>query len=390
MLFRLVCLICIIQAGAFSILPNENNGGKFIDFNSLDLNDLKEHEFLDFQASVEPITFTWLRDKISLGFSYQLGLKSLFKYDKTIPEVLIQGNAPYIGQEVELGLDLLASFQHVYGVSVGYHLPYFAICGRLKYYSGIFNLETQNGDATLFTEEDTYHIRYQSNYRFLKSGDFLQYVNDEFLWDSDELFTSFLGKNFGLGADVGIKLDLSDQFNFSASILDLGTIRWRNSPKKWDASRNTTIEGVDLSKFLENRTIELNALSDTLASLLQLDVTEEKYNTSLPTRIYLGIQYDIHPQLTFGLLYAKEFNDIQIFPTIAAQLTTHIGEVFHFGAVYSTKHGRFTNLGLHTLLQLGPVQLYALTDNLFNFISFNTYGNWHLRAGINLQFNFNQ
>ena len=373
--------------GSIANLIEESDGQNILNLGNLDVANMDKKEFLTLQGAIEPLTVSWLKNKFSYGIYYQMTGKALFNYDKTIPSILLEGNAPYVGETVDVNFDLQTSLQHVYGFSVGYHLPYFAIAGRLKYYSGVFNLKTEDGTATLNTEENTYNIDFMSNYTLFKSGDLLQYSDDQFLLDGEQVFTSFVGRNFGVGADVGLKLNLSDQFNLNASILDLGTIRWRDNPQRWEGKRDIQERGIDLSGVLEDQSLDFQDLSDSIASFLQLDVSEEKYNTSLPTRIFLGMQYDINPALTIGLLYANEFNNQELFPTLAAQVTAHIGDIFHIGSVYSTKHGRFTNLGLHTLLQLGPVQLFALTDNLFDLVQFKPYGNAHIRGGINLHFN---
>ena len=379
------------STGSIGNLIEDVDGKKVLSLGLLDLSKLDNQEFINFQGALEPLTLTYLKNKLSLGFQYQIAGSGLFLYDKTIPEILLEGNSQYIGETVDLNIDLFSSLQHIYGFSIGYHLPYFAIAARLKYYSGIFNLETENGSATLTTEEDTYRLNFNSNYSFLKSGDLLQLMESELALNGDRLFRSFISKSFGLGADIGIKLNLSDQFNVNASILDLGAIRWRKEPENWTTNSSVSIEGVDLTGILEDQSIDFQDLTDTLESFLDItSASTENYRSALPTKIFLGFQYDMNETLTIGLLYADEFNERKIFPTIAAQVTAHIGDVFHIGSVYSTKQGSFTNLGLHMLLQLGPVQLYGLTDNLFDIIQFKPYSNMHVRAGINLQFKFDQ
>ena len=378
------------SAGSVATLLDKQESQRILRLSLLDVNSLDEKEFVDVQGAIEPLTVTWLNDRLSLGFTYQIQTKALMVYDKTIPELLLQGNSKYIGETVDLNFDTQVSLHHMYGFAVGYHLPYFAIAGRLKYYSGIFNLETENGQAQLSTEADTYVIDYSGDYSFFKSGDLLQYSDREFRVDGSNILNSFIGRNFGLAADLGFKLNLSDQFNINASILDLGQIRWRKNPERWTSSKNTSIQGVDLTGFLDEQDLNFQALSDTLERFLDLNVQEERYNTTLPTRIYLGMQYDVNPLLTIGMLYAREYNNNDIFPTLAAQVTTHFGEIFHLGTVYSTKHDVFTNLGLHFVVQLGPLQLYGVTDNLFDTFQFKPYSNAHVRGGINLQFKFDQ
>ena len=56
------------------------------------------------------------------------------------------------------------------------------------------------------------------------------------------------------------------------------------------------------------------------------------------------------------------------------------------GASYAIRHKRFDNLGLNMSVKLGPVQIYAVTDNLITAIKNYDSSTMNLRFGLNLVF----
>ncbi|MEM9821138.1 MAG: hypothetical protein AAF985_08705, partial [Bacteroidota bacterium] len=76
----------------------------------------------------------------------------------------------------------------------------------------------------------------------------------------------------------------------------------------------------------------------------------------------------------------------RITPTYAVSANADFGKIFSMGTVFS--HNEFTPLGvgLNGMLKLGPVQIFALTDNVLSAFKVLDSRSAHFRFGINLSF----
>ena len=116
----------------------------------------------------------------------------------------------------------------------------------------------------------------------------------------------------GFGVDLGASYDFLDYFTASASILDLGSISWKEMTQAASTGANSyTFDGFgtisDGSEFQE----QLSGLSDELLGLIQFDKSStDSGKSKLSATLHAGIEAKMpfYERLSFGLLGTHRFN----------------------------------------------------------------------------------
>ena len=58
----------------------------------------------------------------------------------------------------------------------------------------------------------------------------------------------------------------------------------------------------------------------------------------------------------------------------------------NLGVNYSIKNRSYVNLGGSVVINMGPLQIYAMTDNFYSVLDYRSVRNINLRWGINARF----
>lgn len=121
----------------------------------------------------------------------------------------------------------------------------------------------------------------------------------------------------GFGIDLGVEYDLDKYvpgLKVSASVLDLGFIKWKSMVKAHSAGTKVEYNGlneIEYDQFDERLDEELDRLADDFAELAKLkyDGTEVA-KTSLNTTMHIGAQYSMpfYKPLSVAALYSQRFS----------------------------------------------------------------------------------
>jgi len=324
---------------------------------------------------------------ISAGHSLRVQASAI--YPRELPSLLWRGNAQFIGQEINIGPNLLAqSFQEIF---VGGAIPigeYLTLGARVKFLSGNSGLETSRTDLRLFTSDDVYQSTLIADYQLNSTGivRFNSFSDNSFELP-DRPFSGFGSGNSGLAFDVGAVTQFGP-VTITASALDLGSLVWKNEVENQILSGTFTYEGLDIleESFLDS--INIGSVTDTLEALYDVQTTNANFTTSLPARFFVSASYQLTNQLRFGGLLYGELNRGTFFPALAASVHWDAARFLSIGGVYSVRRESYLNLGVHTAVRLGPVLLVAATDNILTAIQPGDSQTAHFRVGLNLGFGY--
>ncbi len=118
-------------------------------------------------------------------------------------------------------------------------------------------------------------------------------------------------KNFGTGIDLGFTYKITPEIELSASVVDLGRIKWKQNI-------NTLMFNEDIPFPSENINVEVDKngvqaltkiddrlLTDTMTFSLHID--GPAFSKLLPTIFYAGVKYQVSPKLYIGMVgrYSK-------------------------------------------------------------------------------------
>ena len=172
-------------------------------------------------------------------------------------------------------------------------------------------------------------------------------------WEDDVTVGNLL-KNSTFSLDLGATYKLN-KWMFSASLLNLGTSKWRNNAYELDGNEEA------------------------------LYVTEKsKVKIGLPTKIYLGAVRQFSPKWNYGFVFNNTFYSTGSNATATISLNGHLGSMLSTSISYTAGY-KYDNLGLGLRLRFLPgTDLYFVTDNIIQLFNYENAYRVTAAFGINI------
>jgi hypothetical protein len=276
----------------------------------------------------------------------------------------------------------------------------------LKYIMGAAGIFNRNSRFDINTESNPIVLDAHIDYRIYASfpvdvyynrfTDFVDSVNFDNSF-SDPVHDFIFNKNRGLALDAGILYDYSENIMLSASIINLGFIRWRTNINKFESEGSFTFRGFDLSSYTPgaDESELFQALLDSIGDSFIFNNNNDPFTSVLTPKIYIGALYKLNKKLAFGGLLRTDLYDLR--PHFSLTLTANYNPVNFFSGTlsYSIMNNRLYNLGFGFSLGRPGAQLFFVTDNIpVNYVRESNTGiifpysarTLNFRAGINLIF----
>lgn len=367
----------------YSDLIRHNGDSLYVDFDNM-LGKLSDKNYISTAVNIDLLSFGFRVKKNYFSFNATEKINFRFRYPKKFMEFAWKGNGAMLGEDVNFDFGINGTHYREYGLGYAREInEKLTVGGKLKYLYGMENVWTEDFDVSLTTDPNSYAITAQSNIKINVSG--IDSIGKGSV--SDYLFKR---KNKGFGIDLGGVYKLNEKLSLSASIIDLGFIRWKDNVSNYQSSNTDasyTYEGVDLNQLL-NDTSEnkFGALIDSVVNTFKLDTVHNSYSTRLSTQFYMGGNYNLTKKINVGaLLYGQVF-DKSIHPGLALSYNQRIANWFSFSLSYSMYNRSYNNAGLGLCFGNGPVQFYMVSDNLLGAVFPQNTKNLHLNFGLNLTF----
>lgn len=309
------------------------------------------------------------------------------KYPKALAQLGWEGNAPFIGQTLEIGSSFdIFSYQET-GIGGSYQIGKWRIGATIKLLAGIGVASTQQSSATLTTSDDIYQLALDTDYEVLAAdSDNVEgsinfgMVNLDFTdisllsfrlptidFDiSAAFFNRRQANNRGIAGDIGLVYEPNDRWRLGLSVLDIGRINWKENAFQYKAQESNTFNGLNLGRidFANSEEIfSFDALRDTLSEAIQFTKTAIDFRTKLATQAYLYAQYQHNDHWDFGFAAYNRFGK-QARWAGSLSANYRFNRLFYIGLLYAFQEDYWWNIGLHTVIQLGPFQLYAMSNNI--------------------------
>jgi outer membrane protein W len=356
---------------------------------------------------------------VSLGFRTGAGFFSLDISTRVDGDLHIPGDLAHLALEgTEEGrtyhLDGIgANLSGFEEVSLGWSYDLgdrIQIGARGKLLFGIGNLTTSESQLAVTTSEAAWNIR--SNMLFKASLGFAEVVYDEEGMIEDIIVDeklqdlnayelaryAFNKNNMGAALDLGVNYRPGDRWLLSASLLDLGWIKWKDNVHEGNYELDYDYTSVEVNPFdlIDDANVDtfadsvLTALGDTLLSGLDLS-PGQAYSTRLNTKLYLGASFYVTPNINFGLLSRTDFLRNAVVEQVTASANFSAGRILGFTLSYSYINSYFKNLGAGISLNAGPFNLYVVSDNALNAVFWPQEAvSTNLWFGMNLVFGYRQ
>lgn len=350
-------------------------------------------------------------DAFAVGFKvkklfFSIGTNVCVEGDFTAPQdffrTIWEGTADYVGTPLNLGPSLnVMGFQKI-GVGANYSvLPNFSVGMRVNRLIGLASFQTMKNDLTITQNEEYYQtnfkVDYMVNYYAAGALDPLDqevqgisnFENEfgEFDFEGNSI-KDISNDNKGWSVDLGGEYFLNDKWSFAASVLNLGYINWKNQTQQLQLTEDYTYNGLEVDLVNDREEIDIDGLTDTLEMLVDFTaVSNSSYRQGLSPRVYLSARYQPLSFVTFGGLFFNEFTAYGgTFTALSLSSRVSLGRVLSVGGLYTLQSGTHNNFGLNTALKLGPVQIYAIADNVAPLFNQERLDGTNFRVGLNLTF----
>lgn len=324
-----------------------------------------------------------------LQASHAVRISAVLNYPKTLAELFWYGNAPYIGQTLDVGFATTTFDWNELSLGLGRRFgEKFSIGARAKFLSGISSLQTDDAHrkVSVYTNPDIYQLTLQTDYAFHSSSivSAIDTAGLGFDLALNELKNGF-SANTGWAFDLGMHWQLNERLSLSASALDLGgSIAWKKNANYFHSQGSFTYEGVEIpGADIINGTadsLDFTAALDTLNDALQFQKIPEEFNSTLPTRIYVGGTFKLTERWSLGAVLHYQKSERRTATSVGVNAQWAVFNWLSIGGMYSVNDRSAANLGLSLVAKPGPVQLFILSDNALNAVT--PYGS----AAVNFRF----
>lgn len=430
-------VISSVHAGYLSntITPDAlftiDNGTPILKLNQFQ-NDIKKNNYIGLDLNID-----------LLSFGFQIGENNYFSFNATenifmrtnLPEGMLllplTGNAGFADHGGNLDFNNFGiDFNHYREYGFGWQRQWndkLSVGARVKYLYGMENIHVKKNSYSLQTDPDTWDWTLSGSMDIRTSGLPIQVHSD----GSGNITTGIEGEqiditdtngadisgylfkrdNYGFGLDLGGDYKLSDKISVNASIVDLGFIKWAQYNDNFVTQEADFLyTGLDLTELIyagsateDSLQAILDKLQNDFTTQTQLKTNNDAYSTSLITRLHFGGQYQVYEtektKGNAGALIQTEIYKGSIRPSVTLSYNQSVGRWLNASVSYSYANSSLKNLGAGLSLNLGPVQIYAVADNLlaFNMTKFSDNGESqfmfpksakyiHVHTGLNIAF----
>ena len=359
-----------ISLGARSPLSYNNLGAGENIFHINDLKPKLRHKnVLAANGSVNLITVGYRRERMF----FQLTVNERFFASGSIPKdplvMLMEGNVGYIGKTVSGSPAASAYYYREYAFNIAREIdPSFWVGVRPKLMFGRVGAKSNKNTADFYTSPRTYNLELTTDLAAHMSVPGKVIIDpvtgkvDDFESDIKAEDFIFNTSNVGFGVDLGITKTFDNDIDFSASILNLGFIRW----------------GKNTHTFTQNGTLQFNgpfspinefdALKDTLKSFTKFDYGQGGFTQLLSPTFMAGANYPVHQYIRVGLTGLVEWHPNSFPWALTATAFTKNLPIVDFGLSYTVTAHSFLNVGLGLALHLGAADIHFTTDNFFGLV----------------------
>lgn len=346
----------------------------------------------------------YIRDRVDLGtlgigfhvgdwylsLSHQIRQNAYSKYPKELAQLAWEGNAQFVGQEIQIAPRLGIQAYQEFALGMGFQLSEnFTIGGRVKLLNGVGNISSLNHDLRILTSDDVYQLSVNADYALNSAGNQLQYNGFSDISANLDIATFDWRNNWtnntGFALDLGARLKLGS-LELAASILDLGQINWKQDATQLAIKGQYSFDGLDIFPSAWTDSVSFGSIIDTLEARFKVQQNPGVYATALPVYSFLSANLALGENSNIGILaYGERISD-EWFPALALSLQKTILKGFTLGGVYVIRNKRFDNVGVNASLKIGPLQVVAATDNLLTLLQSSNSNTVNGRVGLNLVF----
>ena len=244
-----------------------------------------------------------------------------------------------------------------------------SIGGKFKFLLGHANVYTDFYDLDMKGSEDEWHFKGDASIHGSVPG--LRFVpNDEHQfgeveYDKDQPIKSFVKpRGHGMAIDFGMNYQILPELKVSASVLDLGFVRWKKDLLQVDVKGDFVYDGVQFD-INDDSTKYYKHYGEELEEMYKINDDPDKYSSALATKLNVGAEYSFwEDRVGVGLLSTTYFFRRTAWEEFVLSTNFRPCSFVSLSLSYNMFDGEWNNLNAGVNMNLGPVNLYASVDHI--------------------------
>lgn len=346
------------------------------------------------------LNINFLEEYIAFGFRVKKSyfhfraadiVQTNFVVNKSLIRFLLYGNGSeeFLGQNVNLGGNAInATYYREYAFGYSRQInDKLSVGTTLKYLQGIANITTAKDEIYLNTDEEDFALTMTSNIEINISAPGIGETD----FEVNDLLPN--PKNGGFAFDLGADYKIDDRFEAYASVLNIGSINWKENVKNFvteNPDEPFVYEGFDINEYFENNEFDNDRIENILDSIVDevgIKETEEAYKSKLAPILNLGGRFNLTEKDLFSALFRNRFQQSKDWTTFSIAYTRKFSPGINLMVSNTFFTDSYLNPGIGFAANIGPVQLYLVNENVIAPFMLNNSNIFLVRFGINLTFN---
>ena len=259
--------------------------------------------------------------------------------------------------------------------SVGYKrdlddlVPGLSVGAKVKFLAGIDRIDMKINDATVYMSQDKWELSTDAEGVIYGKGvNFQEPGPDESLpsikLETDQLGVAGWGVAFDLGAEYKLDLDIPviDGVNFSASVVDLGTIIYSNGSATRLMSQGTAafegLKDINAEFDIDESLKKIGADFMALANFQEVQ-GDQGGSAAVTPKAYVGVEAPmLNNLMSVGLLYSYMYG----ISDLTASYNLKVKDIFNVGLNYSFLNTAKTFGFIMEFVPINGVAIFFGTD----------------------------
>ena len=377
---------------SFNELFTTSSGSASLDIGNFYEN-IKKTNLLNTEVHLDLISVGYRFNDYYLNFNIAEKVHVGLTYPGSIMELAWKGNTQFLGETTKFNnLRTHSVYYREYSLGLSKVWDAYNILGiRAKLLFGKANIYSGKSEVSLYTDPNTFELNVvgdaiiNASFPITITQDSDGNINGSETGDIDVLSFLMNGKNKGFAIDLGWIFKYSEDLTFSASLLDLGFIRWKSDVNNISISGSFDYAGTGLGSNFSS-TDYMTELSDSVLDAFSQTVTQDKYYSWLPTQIYLGGMYQYKPKLGIGFVNRNVIYRNKLHSSLTLSANTTLWNKLSGSLSWSYLNNTIKNIGLGLAWHSRGLQFHLVSDNVLGIIKPLDARTLNLRFGFGVLF----
>ncbi len=365
------------------------------------INNIDKKNFINESVALTILEGGYRKEKNFYGLSISERESGQLTFDKEMIRLIKYGNYPVLGQTTFSGIlgvtiqqfhEIKFNFSHEVSKALTIGFATKLLLGTGSIYSSGFSVRNTtplNGSTLDLNALGRLNISAPITVNHNPAGQIFNITRNP-----NTKLGTYLSNfgNPGFAIDLGFSYRLGKKTEISASLIDLGVIRWKQHLTQLTENGTFVYQGINVNdpSVLPPLKPVINQLGNDLTTAFTPVFSANSFSTLLPSKIYFGIDYELSKAISFSEVNRLMIVNNTVQPSMTAAANARAGRFLSLSASYSILQSGYDNIGLGAAVRIGPVQIYAVADHLYSLRNPATSANMNLRIGVNLLFDSNR